>query len=83
MSTCRICTKADWNETEKGPLVKYGVRHYVHAECALKRWGSTFFTRLTLWQLDQFPAIYAKQAGLYDDLEKRITVLRVNERKRA
>lgn len=66
-NTCRVC-----KEYTSDTLIKYGVRHYAHPECALKKWGAPFFDRLHAWQLQNFPAIPAIRAGLYDELVLRI-----------
>ncbi|WP_411887390.1 hypothetical protein [Hydrocarboniphaga effusa] len=70
-NTCRVCKES---ELEKGhyPLVKYSVRHYAHADCALKKWGAAFFDRLTHYQLTRFPALAASRVGLSDELGRRI-----------
>jgi hypothetical protein len=70
LHTCRLC--GDWHEHERGPMVRYAVRHWAHADCALKKWGAKFFDRLHLWQLENFPALIANRHGLYEELGKRI-----------
>lgn len=65
MNTCRFC---------KGygdDLVKYGVRHYAHAKCALEAKGAAFFDYLTDWQCTRFPVIAAKRAGVLTELKAR------------
>ena len=47
LSTCRVCGKSEID----GDMIKYGVRHYAHPACGLKRWGAGFFDRLKDWQL--------------------------------
>ena len=69
--TCRLCHKANF-EDHKYPMIHYSTRHNVHADCALKRWGAEFFERLTPWQLRQFPALAAIEAGLLDTLREAI-----------
>lgn len=69
-NTCRFCK--DWKDEGHYPMVKYGVRHYAHADCALKAKGAEFFDRLSEHQLSQFPYFAAKEAGLAADLEKRL-----------
>jgi hypothetical protein len=66
MNTCRFCKEQTDDE-----LVKYGVRHYAHAECAMKEVGASFFDRLTPWQATQFPYLAAKRAGHLAALEAR------------
>lgn len=58
MNTCRFC-----KEQTDAELVKYGVRHYAHADCAMKEVGAAFFDRLTPWQATQFPYFAARRAG--------------------
>lgn len=70
-NTCRLCKKAGY-EPHKYPMIKYSTRHYVHADCALGRWGDSFFGRLTPWQLSQFPALAAFDAGLLENLRSHI-----------
>jgi hypothetical protein len=53
-------------------LIKYGVRHYAHADCALTRWGASFFDRLPDWPLKRFPVLSAERAGLLPALEQAI-----------
>ncbi len=43
MNTCRLCGNDDFSGD---PLIKYGVRHYVHAECAFKKWGESFLDKI-------------------------------------
>lgn len=74
MNTCRVCGCTDLGDMSvqrKGRLIKYGVRHYAHAECGLKKWGSSFFDRLTDWQVTQFPYIPADRAGFGKELQRR------------
>jgi hypothetical protein len=81
MSTCRLCD--DWRtNATTGPLVKYSVRHYAHADCALTRWGAGFFDRLALWPLMNFPAHAAARHGLLGELEARIGAALAAERAR-
>lgn len=72
-NTCRLCNQSDASTN----LVKYGTRHYAHARCALTRWGAAFFGRLSLFALEQFPAIAAAEAGVYEDLKRAIATERV------
>lgn len=63
--TCRVCKEGADN------LVKYGTRHYVHADCAMKKWGGEFFQRLTPWQASQFPYLSAVAVGAENALKQR------------
>ena len=66
--TCRLC-KDFYREV---PLIKYSVRHYAHADCALKKWGAAFFDRLTPWQCaHQFPYMVAVKFGHEKALKAR------------
>lgn len=51
-------------------MIKYGVRHYAHPDCALAKQGVAFLERLNLWQLAQFPYRAALESGLLADLER-------------
>lgn len=73
MNTCRVCGLTNLDHTgSRYPLIKYGVRHYAHADCALRKWGKDFFLRLSRWQASQFPALAAAEFGLLDALRERI-----------
>ena len=67
MNTCRLCGNTEYVR----PLIKYGVRHYAHADCALQKWGAAFFDRLKDWQLGQFPALTANKYGLLPALVEK------------
>lgn len=71
LNTCRLCRKASY-EDHRYPMVKYGVRHNAHADCALRKWGAAFFGRLTPWQLTQFPVLAASETGLLEALRAAI-----------
>jgi hypothetical protein len=64
MATCRLCDKPQ--ESER--LIKYGVRHYAHPSCALTRWGAAFFDRLSLHELENFPALMAEHFKVFPEL---------------
>lgn len=64
-NTCRVC-----GESAAG-LVKYSVRHYVHADCAMKKWGAAFFARLSPWQASRFPYLSAVAVGAEKALTAR------------
>lgn len=67
-ATCRCCGVMQLSET----MIKYSVRHYAHPKCALRKWGASFFDRLSPWQLERFPALVASKFGLLDELGRRI-----------
>ena len=72
MTTCRLCREGAAHERTRGKLIRYNVRHYAHADCALARWGGGFFQRLRDWPLKQFPVLNAARAGLLTALETEI-----------
>lgn len=71
LNICRFCKK--YGDEGNYKLVKYGVRHYAHADCGLKAKGVAFFDSLTDWQCTQFPALAAHDAGpgIFADLMLR------------
>jgi hypothetical protein len=82
MTTCRVCGEGASLERARGKLIKYGVRHYAHADCALTRWGASFFDRLRDWPLKRFPAMNAERAGLLQALETAIAARETSGRAR-
>jgi hypothetical protein len=58
---CRFCKK--YENEGRFKLVKYGVRHYAHADCGLEARGVGFLDSLTDWQCTQFPYRAAADAG--------------------
>ena len=60
MADCRFCNVFD----PKIPLIKYGVRHYAHAECFLKRKGLDGLRKLPLFQLESFPIMTVLKVGI-------------------
>lgn len=71
---CRLCASHDQNF-----LVKYGVRHYAHLQCALAKWGVSFFDRLTPWQISRLPWWPLKQAGLLEEARRRMPQERADD----
>ena len=74
MATCRFCGMGEGdrsNGIDHYKLVKYGVRHYGHADCLLRVKGAAAFQLLTPWQCTQFPYSAAVEAGLAKELESR------------
>ena len=57
MNVCRFCGDGD------GKLIKYGVRHYAHAECGFKLLGDDFLERLALHYVKLLPARACVDAG--------------------
>jgi len=71
MSTCRICGKAEYDHDYN--LVRYSIRHSVHTDCGLKKWGADFFDKLTPWQCEnQLPFLLVKKMGLEEAFHARI-----------
>ena len=75
VATCRLCHEFDGHNGSKGTMFKYAARHYVHAECGLKRWGAKFFDKLHPWQIRSFPALIASRLGFFDELGRRCDAL--------
>ena len=75
MSTCRVCGNSQFDKSHHRAfhkMIKYSTRHYAHADCAMEKWGASFFDRLTPWQCDnQFPYFCAKKYGFKNELEAR------------
>lgn len=71
-NVCRFCGKYAGEDKHHLDLIHYGVRHYAHPDCLLKAKGPDAWTLLHDWQLDQFPALAANRAGLYDSLTMAI-----------
>jgi hypothetical protein len=74
-NNCRVCGGSDLavdRHLSKYNLIQYGVRHWVHADCGLKRDGAKFFTKLTRHQLAQFPYFAAADAGLVDEMHAAV-----------
>jgi hypothetical protein len=65
--TCRFC-KQDGEDQHGLEPMKYGVRHHAHPDCLLKAKGADTWALLHDWQVEQFPALAANRAGLYDSL---------------
>ena len=65
MNTCRLC---------KGigePLFKYGVRHYIHADCGFRKWGEGFLDKLYSWQIGQLPYRVLQEFGMLEVARKK------------
>lgn len=84
MHTCRVCSTTEYDKSvSKFKLIQYAVRHWVHPDCALKKWGAAFFDRLTPWQCyNLFPVKVAREAGLMDELEARVKIAQEQENAR-
>lgn len=64
--TCRACRLV------ASDLVKDGPRHYIHADCAMQKYGAAFFQRLTPWQASRFPVMIAARYRALEALEARV-----------
>lgn len=71
---CRICK---WSEVDgngphvkgmprisKFPFIRYGARHWAHADCGMKKHGMKFLEGLSTGQLERFPVMACVAAGL-------------------
>lgn len=72
MAQCRFCRKGSGEDFHGLDLIHYSVRHYAHPDCLLMAKGRDTFDLLHDWQLDNFPALAANRAGLYDLLCEKI-----------
>lgn len=70
---CRLCGES---APDRERLVKYGVRHYAHPQCAFKAWGAAFLDRLTPFQIGRLPYGPLKRAGLLEEAERRVKAQR-------
>lgn len=48
-NTCRICKDYDTD------LLRYGTRHYCHAECGFSRWGAEFLRKIPAHEIGCVP----------------------------
>lgn len=71
MNTCRMCGEQEPSGSGKR-LFKYGTRHYAHAQCGFARFGVGFLDRLPQHQLGLLPYRVIADAGLLDEVERRI-----------
>lgn len=63
MNACRFCSDPEKSLGHYG-LIKYGVRHYAHADCGLRVKGVAFLATLTDWQCHSvFPYKAAQDHG--------------------
>ncbi len=66
-NTCRVCSKCTYEKHRYG-MVKFGPRHWAHADCGLQRYGVKFLDKLSPHQIASFPFMAAQDAGMLDDL---------------
>lgn len=50
-NTCRLCKNTRVNDT----LLRYGIRHYCHAECGFDRWGDEFLRKIPNFEIGCIP----------------------------
>ena len=50
-NTCRLCKDSNISR----PLLRYGIRHYCHAECGFKRWGNEFLNKIPVHEIGNIP----------------------------
>jgi hypothetical protein len=66
--TCRVCGHAEYESgcinVSKFPFVRYGKRHWAHADCGMTKWGMGFLARLSESAFMSFPALACQAAGL-------------------
>jgi len=65
MNTCRFCD----GSKGKRAIVKYGTRHYAHADCLLSAKGPEIFNKMNKQQLGEFPVFAAKDFHCRKELE--------------
>lgn len=51
LNSCRLCKHQDINRQ----VVRYGVRHYCHAECGFERWGDGFLRKVYGYEIGNIP----------------------------
>jgi hypothetical protein len=67
VQTCRACKLTNYEHSE--PLLKYGVRHYMHGSCGINRFGPKFLDMIPRHQITQLPYRLVQQHGLsFDEL---------------
>lgn len=74
ISTCRSCKAMVTGDDG----VKYGVRHYLCHDCAIRR-GIEFLKTLKTWQLERLPAIRLKRAGLFEEVARLVMARKRDE----
>jgi hypothetical protein len=63
--TCRIC---HGHIGDDDPVIRYGIRHYVHPTCYLN--DDRPLTALSPGQLRQLPYFLLEQKGLLDEVKR-------------
>lgn len=61
--TCRFCGEGSYHASTS--MVRYGIRHWAHWRCYIRRRGITGLKR---HQLEAAPYFALKDAGLVDDV---------------
>lgn len=65
---CRSCRQYE----EAGVLIKYSTRHYIHARCAVEKWGDYIVDHVPVFELGRLPAVLLEEAGLTDLVRAKI-----------
>lgn len=51
LNACRLCS----DRSSQRNVVRYGIRHYCHAECGFDRWGDDFLRRIPAHEIGALP----------------------------
>lgn len=66
--TCRICKHVEYEDGQPNvsqfPFIRYGTRHWAHADCGMKKHGMEFLQGLSTGQVEGFPFMACIAAGL-------------------
>ena len=65
---CRRCRQSD----ESSNLIKYSTRHYIHARCAIEKWGDYIVDHVPVFELGRLPALLLEESGLTDLVRAKI-----------
>lgn len=69
---CRGCGKHEFGSYSDTGMVKYGVRHYIHGGCAVKKWGTDVLDMVPRAFWRYLPALALKEIGLLDRVLEEI-----------
>lgn len=50
-NNCRLCKDRALHR----PLLRYGIRHYCHAECGFSKWGDEFLNKIPAHEIGGIP----------------------------
>lgn len=79
---CRICKWAEYETTSTVagmpkispfPFIRYGTRHWAHADCGLKKHGMKFLQGLSTGQVERFPIMACRSAGMPGAISAELT----------